>query len=167
MNRKVHKTIEIHQSQFADKVSDVPVELVVQVQHVQVVAETAETPQLLLVEQFPRVQVVEEAVEIQQLQVVKKIGEIPEWLNSVKGVVDSEDFPVYIPGETLQQNKILRVVKKTLVKSRLGMIAEIERDEGRELMLQGNDSVSVAKDVEYETNDVSEMCSSASGSTQQ
>ena len=58
-----------------------------------------------------------------------------------------EDFPVCIPRETLQQNKILCVVKKTLVKSRLEMLAEIECDEGHEFMLQGNDSVSVAKDV--------------------
>ena len=36
------------------------------------------------------------------------------------------------------------------------MLAEIECDEGHELMLQGNDSVSVAKDVDYEANEVSE-----------
>ena len=104
---------------------DVPAVLVVLVPQVQVVAETAETPQLLLVAQFPRVQVVEE------------------------------------------------VVKKTLVKSRLEMLAEIDCDEGHELILQGNDSVSVAKDVEYKTNEVSEkspdcmVCSSASGSKRQ
>ena len=76
-----------------------------------------------------------------------------------------------MPRETLQQNKILRVVKKTLVKSRLEMLAESECDEGHELMLQGNVSKSVAKDVEDEANEVSEkspdctVCSSASGST--
>ena len=46
------------------------------------------------------------------------------------------------------------VSEKTLVKSCLEMLAEIECDEGHELMLQGNDSVSVAMDVENKTNEV-------------
>ena len=84
-----------------------------------------------------------------------------------------ENFPVKILRETLRQNKILRGVKKTLVKSRLEMLAEIECDEGHEFMLQGNDSVNVVKDVVDEAKEVSEMspdcmvCSSASGSTRQ
>merc|ERR1719225_597734 len=53
---------------------------------------------------------------------------MPNYLSFVQGVVDSDDLPLNVSRETLQQHKLLKVIKKKLVRKTLDMIKKIDED---------------------------------------
>ncbi|MEF2231422.1 MAG: molecular chaperone HtpG, partial [Pseudodesulfovibrio sp.] len=55
---------------------------------------------------------------------------LPEYLGFIKGVVDTEDLPLNISRETLQDNLLMRKISSTLVKQVLDHLAKMAKDDG-------------------------------------
>merc|ERR1712012_1027000 len=67
---------------------------------------------------------------VRRVLVAEKFEELlPKYLNFVRGVVDSDDLPLNVSREQLQQNKIMKVISKKLVRKVLELMKKLSKDE--------------------------------------
>merc|ERR1719437_233901 len=79
---------------------------------------------------------------VRRVLVAEKFDELlPRYLNFVRGVVDSDDLPLNVSREQLQQNKIMKVISKKLVRKVLELMKKLAKDED-----SGDDEESEEKD---------------------
>merc|ERR1712054_88753 len=85
---------------------------------------------------------------VRRVLVAEKFDELlPRYLNFVRGVVDSDDLPLNVSREQLQQNKIMKVISKKLVRKVLELMKKLAK-EG-----DGDDEDEESKDVDEEKKD--------------
>merc|ERR1711902_109841 len=82
---------------------------------------------------------------VRRVLVAEKFDDLlPQYLNFVRGVVDSDDLPLNVSREQLQQNKIMKVISKKLVRKILELMKKLAK-EG-----DGDDEEDEEKDEEEE-----------------
>ena len=55
-------------------------------------------------------------------------GVLPKWLRFVRGVVDSEDLPLNVSRELLQDSRLTKTIRAQVVKSTLDLLADLAKD---------------------------------------
>merc|ERR1712084_189142 len=90
---------------------------------------------------------------VRRVLVAEKFDELlPRYLNFVRGVVDSDDLPLNVSREQLQQNKIMKVISKKLVRKILELMKKLakEDDSGEDEDEEKEDEDEEKKDEEKE-----------------
>merc|ERR1712032_538346 len=67
---------------------------------------------------------------VRRVLVAEKFEELlPRYMNFVRGVVDSDDLPLNVSRGQLQQNKIMKVISKKLVRKVLELMKKLAKEE--------------------------------------
>lgn len=74
---------------------------------------------------------------------------MPKYLSFIRGVVDSDDLPLNVSRETLQQHKLLKVIKKKLVRKALEMIKKLSEEDFKKFWKEFGTSVKLGLIEDY------------------
>merc|ERR1712036_103102 len=67
---------------------------------------------------------------VRRVLVAEKFEDLlPRYLNFVRGIVDSDDLPLNVSREQLQQNKIMKVISKKLVRKVLELMKRLAKED--------------------------------------
>jgi heat shock protein beta len=74
---------------------------------------------------------------------------MPKYLSFIAGVVDSDDLPLNVSRETLQQHKLLKVIKKKLVRKALEMLKKMEPEQYKKFFKEFGTSIKLGLIEDY------------------
>ena len=78
---------------------------------------------------------------------------LPRYLSFIKGIVDSDELPLNVNRETLQENKILKVIRKKLARKAIDLIREFAKKSADEAKESSDDEAEVGADGEIDVKE--------------